>query len=247
MQVLGEEVLANRRDFRSMVSKDHTGTPVFGAVVWMDRDSDYIVSTSEDCTQGSTIERSRYRSIDGKAEKIDLCMPIPKVAEKYFEVCSRVEEHSRCRQDVLNMEKKIETKNWAKRVNHSLLSACVVDSWLLYKNGAENASSQQDFYCKLAEELIHHNYGEMVTRQRREDKQVTHIVTGDTTVTNRKRNSNGNACLQKRCVMCKKKTKYICRICLSDVGKELFVCGEGSGRNCAEQHKVETHEDESSS
>lgn len=87
----------------------------------------------------------------------------------------------------MNMEKKIETQDWMKRANHSSLSICVVDSWLLYKNGAENPCAQQDLYCRLAEELIHNSYGAMVTRQRTEDQKDTHIVVGDTTVTNRKR------------------------------------------------------------
>lgn len=79
-----------------MNSQDHSGSPVYVAVVWMDQDGKYIVSTSEGCTRGSTIEIYCYRSIDGKAEKIDLSIPIPEVAERYFEVCYRVDRHSRC-------------------------------------------------------------------------------------------------------------------------------------------------------
>ncbi len=54
------------------------------------------------------------------------------------------------------MEGKIETKDWSFRV-HTLLSMCIVDSWLLYsgvQEGHRGAMTQRDFYTTLATELL---------------------------------------------------------------------------------------------
>jgi hypothetical protein len=39
---------------------------------------------------------------------------------------------NRCRQDNLDLEKKIQTQDWAKIFNLTLFGMCVVDAWLAF-------------------------------------------------------------------------------------------------------------------
>ena len=61
------------------------------------------------------------------------------------------------------MEKKIETKDWSMRVNLSILSMIVVDTWLVYSTFKNTPAgigyNQKEFYAALAEELIDNSYG----------------------------------------------------------------------------------------
>ena len=54
------------------------------------------------------------------------------------------------------------TRDWSKRINISLLSICIVDTWLAYTEILqEETECQNDFYSYLAEELIDYRYDEM--------------------------------------------------------------------------------------
>ncbi len=55
----------------------------------------------------------------------------PQVCETYFSACAQVDRHNRCRQDDLNLEKKVGTHHWSFRARMSLLGICIVDSRLL--------------------------------------------------------------------------------------------------------------------
>ena len=59
----------------------------------------------------------------------------PKVVEKYYATCAAIDQHNRCRQDDLQLERKIRVRDWDKRVNMGILGICVVDAWKLYKAG----------------------------------------------------------------------------------------------------------------
>lgn len=53
----------------------------------------------------------------------------------YYDGCAKIDQHSRCRQDDVDIEKCFEVKEWS-RGNSTLLSICIVDSYLLHKNGS---------------------------------------------------------------------------------------------------------------
>ena len=69
---------------------------------------------------------------------------------------SGIDRHIRCRQQDLNMDKKFRVKRWSTRVNISILSLCIVDSWLLFKSryGTARTIGPWIYYCKLADSLI---------------------------------------------------------------------------------------------
>ena len=43
-----------------------------------------------------------------------------------------IDKHNRCRQDDLNLEKKVATHSWDKRVGISIFGMYVVDAWHMY-------------------------------------------------------------------------------------------------------------------
>ena len=70
--------------------------------------------------------------------------------------CGAIGKHNRCRQDDLQLEKKLGTIDWSMCVNVSIFGMCVVDSWLAYRGckGIRCAIKQAFFYMLLAEKLI---------------------------------------------------------------------------------------------
>ena len=56
------------------------------------------------------------------------------------------------------LEKKLGTKDWAMRINMSLVAICIVDTWLAYKVCTGTEETQAAFYLALAEEMIDNTY-----------------------------------------------------------------------------------------
>jgi len=63
--------------------------------------------------------RSRWRLCDESAARVGKFVPHPKLGEKYYPFCSRIEMHHRCRQDSPHLEH--------KRIRHECLcgSTCL--------------------------------------------------------------------------------------------------------------------------
>ena len=53
----------------------------------------------------------------------------PKACEIYYNICGSIDQHTRHQQDTLQMEKKMQIKNWDKRVITSLFGMYCVDAW----------------------------------------------------------------------------------------------------------------------
>jgi hypothetical protein len=83
-------------------------------------------------------------------------VPQPKAAEVYYEACAMIDRHNRHRQDTLGIENKLVTQNWSMRVNLTVFSMIVVDSWLAYSQckGEGMVEKQKTFYTLLADKLI---------------------------------------------------------------------------------------------
>ena len=59
------------------------------------------------------------------------------------------------------------TQDWAKRICISILSLCIVDTWLAHSGIlGVNTECQNDFYGCLAEELFDNKYDETGGRSR---------------------------------------------------------------------------------
>ena len=172
MQHLSRLLMPNRGDRHSLLKKDNKGTPDMMAFVWVDRDRRYFISTASSMQEGDPYARERWRQVNNDdnadPEKVEIQVPIPKAAELYYQVCGKIDQHNRDRQDTLGIEKKLKTNNWSLRVNLSILSMVIVDTWKAYSgltfggNGLMddnvNTETQKEFYGHLAAELIDNSY-----------------------------------------------------------------------------------------
>ena len=60
------------------------------------------------------------------------------------------------------MERKVETNDWSKRVNLSILGMIIVDSYLVYSKLVNGFENESNYYVWLAEELIENRYSSSV-------------------------------------------------------------------------------------
>ena len=153
------------------------------------------------------------------------------------------------------------TKDWSKRLNITLLSMCIVDTWFAYSGVLESHENQNDFYGHLAEELIDNSYDDNrgvnwpVCETRRKlniDLELSPLIKNDGsgryglsihfTPTKRKRISNKGKvytnALQKRCKICSHKTTMCCSECEDDdnIEKAVFLCNPKTNRMCFATH-----------
>jgi hypothetical protein len=188
-------------------------------------------------------------------------VPQPLASEIYYEVCAAIDRHNRHRQDTLNIEKKVKTHDWSKRVNLTIFAMCVVDAWLLYSKATKCSEKQKDFYMFLADELIDNNYdGIGVQSSRRastsspEDNGTPPAVSRITgapragigphlTPGMRKRKNSDTYRLQGCCVECGKKTTMACSACRDEKqdGVETYVCSTKNGAKCFPDHLKNKH------
>lgn len=81
-------------------------------------------------------------------------IPQLKAAEVHYSACRPIDRHKRFLNNFLDIEKKLITQNWSKRVNISIFGMCVQDAWI-FLHGAvegnnESYTSQDQFYKNLA-------------------------------------------------------------------------------------------------
>jgi Transposase IS4 len=134
------------------------------AFVFCDRDRHYFISTCSSLSAAVPITRIRTQQVqevdsNNDPERLLLTIHQPKAASIYYSTCGKIDQHNRCRQDTLNLEKKLETKQWQRRVNMSIFGMVVVDSWMIYKGctGGEKMD-QTDYYKALIDGLIDNTY-----------------------------------------------------------------------------------------
>ena len=178
----------------------------------------------------------------------------PQLVEQYYSACPAIDRHNRCRQDDLAMERKIQVKDWDKRVNLTLLSVCIVDSWLVYKGGrgAKGFMPQHVFYEKLAEGLIDNKFGSSTFRRVTSDSSIddgcyvpTSGIKEHLSPTKRRRTCLGaltNAVFQGRYAVCQQfKSKFLCSGCRDKANLEYFICHSQTGRCCFTKHMEAEH------
>ena len=87
-------------------------------------------------TEGNPIVHHRWRQVDkhedAPPEKVELTIPQPVVVEQYYKANGLIDSHNCCRTDDLMIDQKIGVHEWSTRVNLSICSMCVVDSWRLF-------------------------------------------------------------------------------------------------------------------
>ena len=156
------------------------------------------------------------------------------------------------------------TKDWSKRLNISLLSICIADTWFTYSGVLELHENQNDFHGYLTEELIDNTYDDnrgvnrSVVETRRKlniDLKLSSLIKNDGTcrcelsihLTHTKRKIISNKgkvstnALQGRCKICSHKTTMCCSKCEDDdnIEKAVFLCNPKTNIMCFATH-VET-------
>lgn len=261
MHYLSRVPLTDRGRHHVVVNKEN-GEVQMVAFVWVDRERRYFISNSSSLEPGTTIERQRWCQLDGPeggAARTTTLTDQPKCVELYYSSCAMIDRHNRCRQDSLGIEKKLGTLDWDRRVNLSILSMYIVDSWLTWRHLQDacredmERDDQGAFYSRLAEEMIDNNIDSRARRNRSSpasgDRQQQQIISPTLVKTNRvkKRTVEGEKVTtshtqQGYCKVCNKKVTTICSGCLESSGKEYFFCNPvNTNRNCFAQHKLEEH------
>ena len=130
------------------------------ATMWIDRDQRYFVSTSGSPDASSSFSRDRVCMVSGESRKVTEKISIPDVCRDYYSYCALVDRHNRHRQDSIDLEKKIEVKDWEFRVNSTLLGMCIVDAYQLYIAGRAGRVSMvpNTLFSALSDELIDNTY-----------------------------------------------------------------------------------------
>ena len=135
MKFFSDLVLTSPGHHISMVSDVDGGYGELLALVWVDRNPRYFISTTGSTARGVPYSRYRWRQTISGPRRVNIEVEQPKVVEKYYATCAAIDQHNRCRQDDLQLERKIGVSDWDKRVNMGILGFCIVDAWKLYKAG----------------------------------------------------------------------------------------------------------------
>ena len=267
MSYLSNLELVQRGDYKGLVARGTDGQPTMLSFVWMDRDRRYFVASASSLDSGVPYSQNRWRQVslelDALPENVELTIPQPKAAEVYYRTCGVIDQHNRHRQDNLKTEKKLETKKWDMRVNLTIFSMIVVDTWLVYSQATGSTELQSEFYVRLAEELIDNNIDSRPQHQRNSGEngsdsndespvmsrtgRVRAGVSCHLTPTKRCRRTAGGELtvqrLQGRCIECGKKTTYLCSACMDkdDESKTPWLCHTEKRPACFANHYKHTH------
>ena len=231
---------------------------------WVDRDRRYFISTVSNLRPAPPIMRDRWRQVDrtpdAEPSRESIVISQPNCSKNYYENCGMIDRHNRIRQDDLAIEKKLGTLDWSRRVNLSIFSMCVVDAFLLHRGCTGSKESPDEFFSKLAEEMIESGRVARATREaiRQADelaearKRSIASGLGPHLTPNKKRrkspgkeNGGGNKVLnqasQKRCSYCHRKTTWICSQCNDETDKVVGICHTKTRSECWEHHMESFH------
>ena len=240
MSYLSNLELVQHGDYKGLVARGTDGQPTMLSFIWMDQDCHYFITSASSLDSGIPYSHNRWRQVslelDALPENMELTIPQPKAMEVYYQTCGVIDQHNQHRQDNLKTEKKLETKKWDMRVNLTIFSMIVVDTWLVYSQATGSTELQSEFYVCLAEELIDNNIdsrpqhwrnsGEDGSDSNDESPVMMHtgrvhagischltptkhrLCTGDGKLTVQR--------LQGPCIECGKKTTYLCSACMDN-------------------------------
>ena len=142
--------------------------PKFLSVVWMNRERRYFISSASSLKEGTPYTSNIWRKVNeeesAEPENAEITIPHPKTAQIYYDVCGNIDQNIRCRQATLKLELKLQTHDWSKIVNLSILAMTMVYAWLVFKQCTQTNEIQKYFYSYIAEELIDNVYDIAGTR-----------------------------------------------------------------------------------
>lgn len=271
MAYLQAQELGDKGTRFGMVSNDVDNIPSLLALVWHDRELRYFVASTSSFQEGQPQVRHRWRQLVSDLTTPPTCIEVvvqqTAITELYFAACGKIDQHNRDRQATLGLERKFKTHDWSMRVNMSIFSMCIVDSWRVWsricsKEQERNKETQKAFYGNLATELIDNfdQVGGVSRRRSRNDDDedpvdvdlidpITGLArSGDGVYLRRctRKRKNDNHVHQGRCLDCKVKTSYVCAKCVDNNNLicQPWVCNPETGRMCFATHRMQMHTDE---
>eukprot|EP00171_Calliarthron_tuberculosum_P021539 IDg21539t1 len=193
------------------------------AVMWVDRNRCYFISTTCTSISMSDTYRERWQRTESGSQRVTLQVTILEVAKTYYSACSIINRHNRCRQDDLGLELKFEVKECP------------------------------DFYSKLAEELIDNKYDGVSTRLVNPDNVSPSYMStmsgigAHLTPTSKKRKLQDgtltNSAMQGGVRFAVPRNRsFTCSACSASKACEHWVCHSGTGRDCFRKHVTDTHQ-----
>ncbi len=251
MRFLSPVMLNHRGDWKGLVSNGlQTGDPTMLTFVLMDCwQTRYFIASASSLEAGTPYKRWRWQQVDtipnADPTNVELLVPQPKAAELFFSAYALFDRHNWARQLTLGLESKLETHEWALRVNMTIFAMTVVDTWLAYSQCSETQQrdSQKNFYTVIAEELIDNTYDSVNVRGRRNPGQpgmsptLFERASGDPRAAcyahlnpPKKRKRTGGVetpfSHQRRWMICESTlTTFACSLCMDEnPDKEAWVC-----------------------
>ena len=250
MSYLSNLELVQRGDYKGLVARLTDGQPTMLSSVWMDQECHYFVASASSLDSGIPYSHNRWHQVslelDALPENVELTIPQPKATEVYYWTCGVIDQHNRHHQDNLKTEKKLETKKWDKRVNLTIFSMIVVDTWLVYSQVTGSTELQSEFYVSLAEELIDNNIDNRPQHRRNSGEDGSDSNDESPVMMHTGRVHTGISChliptkhccrtrdgeltaqrLQGHCIECGKQTTYLCSACMDndDESKTPWLC-----------------------
>ena len=131
---LSTKSICDRFNSISVVHNDDSGKKIMAAIMYMDRDRRYFITTTSSIEKVSTNSRQRWRMSETCAISTTVTVRLPRAVELYYSVYGQIDRHNRNRKAVLNMEKKIRTQSWSFWICSSILAVIVVDSWCFIRD-----------------------------------------------------------------------------------------------------------------
>jgi len=190
-------------------------------------------------------------------EHTQIVIQNPLIVWMYYLFNDLVDRHNRLRQDSLNLEKKVEVKEWSFRLITSLLGIIVINAYLMHKNSRVHHSSDKYsikmFIRLLAGEMIRNTLDETVAeaiKKRRESsspvkkavlptsiephrivtKEIVKEKKGDKVYSRKKRLG---------CAYCsngRARVSFVCSLCPT-----VYICDKNFDNACMNKHKKEIH------
>jgi len=182
--------------------------------------------------------------------------------EKYYSANAKVDQHNRIRQDDLKLERKVQTLDWSKRVNLSVLGIICVDTLHMWSSATDNQQkTKDDFFIQLATELIDNDYDGRRAGTRRPRVSIDDDGGSDgasssgrgiylTPTKRMRKNKDGKETThryQGHCVECGAKSTWTCSRCVADGvrGEHTYFCRDPKkARACFATHVQLNHEGE---
>lgn len=254
------EMPGGRGDRKALHSHDSASATDLLAFVWVDRERRYFITTCSSVAPGPYCKRFRWRQVDplpAPAKRVEILIDQPLACSIYYGACGKIDQHNRLRQQSLELERKVKTHMWDRRVNLSIFAMVVCDAYLLAAGcQGVKVGEPRFFFELLAEQLIDNTYEERALRKRA--ARATGITIDDRveldptdhltfpTPTKRKKKNNPKHTDQGRCMVCSRTSTHVCRECQRKQpypeDKQYWICNR-AGKVCMGVHILNSHPD----